>query len=463
MKRFHLRNIKRIAIIFSLVILVFPNADLFCQDETLQIQALKSFRITPKRKAIFGLAGAVYNPNLDHYIVLFVENQYDAPGGPIQKIYSRMFNRAGKKAGPLRTLRDSHDESEVILFMDMTLNEIENEILVVWSALGFDEIKCIPLSGDGRLIDPGYGEDPSKTVKAPSHTGSGFLPRVTWIPNRNLYAVGWANFKPHESSSLDNGFYLSVLKPSLKRKLKPTKVKQMTFKNDYYYVTTLLPVGDRLFWGAAQDAKKKIKPVVWFTDLKGEAVVGPHTKNDGSILPEKKLKGEGKVMADYNPYHDQYLLIWNKADKPYYTEQTFRDTYYRIMNSDGSFIFKKRKMPKNFRFHTAVPPLYNPIYNNFLVVYSEHKILYDRDIPTEFQGGRLWATLIDAYGNLGIPNSGGQTAIPLTDVFTDKQTATRLAKVIYNPLQNEYLVLFEIIDLEGTYDVHSDIWGIILK
>jgi len=462
MRRVYLYLCKPALVFFLVSALFFQSPVLFCQDAPVRAQALKSFRITPNRKATFSRCEAVYNPNLNHYIILFTEYEYNDPSGPHQSIYTQMITPKGKKAGALNRLRTSHGNEDFIPYLDLTLNEKENEFLVVWPDRTFDEIRGILLNGDGRLMLTG-GNERSKTIKPSSGSGTAYPPKAAWIPSTNQYAVAWTSRDHTKPSSLDNGFYLSIHKPNLKYKLRPTKVRQQSQKNYIYIATTLLPIGERLLWGSAQDSAKKMKPVVWFTDLQGEVLTGTHTKRDGSIFPGKKVRGSGHVYTGYNPYHDQFLLIWNAADKSGYLEETYRDTYYRMMNSDGSFASKKRKMPKYFRFHSAYEPIFNPITNNFLVVYSEHKHLYLPDPPVEFKDGRLWATYIDAYGVLGLPDSPREKAFPLTDLFADYYTSMRYIGTVYNSLNNEYLVLFLIADYLDPWDVDTEIWGIILK
>ena len=169
------------------------------------------------------------------------------------------------------------------------------------------------------------------------------------------------------------------------------------------------------------------------------------------------------MSSSINPYHDQYLLIWNEADRYSMIHQTYLNTNYRIMNSDGTYLFKKRKMPKNFRFHTAISPVFNPVAKNFFVAYVEHKILYQGMPFRALYGAKIWVTNIDSLGNISIPEFPGQKAFPLTDVFTDKLTATRLNQVIYNPIQNEYLVVFSLFNTSTFMNVDSEIWGMIVK
>jgi hypothetical protein len=440
------------------MIFIFPASSLFCQDGA-QIQALKSFRITPKKKAAYMWIGAVWNPNLNLYIAMFYEFKLGIPGGPEQTLYSQLFNRKGKKAGPLNKLTTISGSDEFSFHFDMTLNEIENEIFVVWSRKSYDEILGITLSGDGRVL-PGVEK---KQIKKPEGPASGLFPKVVWIKSRNQYAVAWSHLTSQNPTNPDNGFYLALLKPNLKPKLKPTKVKQQSMKNYYYLVTSLLPMHDRILWGAAQDSAKKIRPVVWFTDYKGEVIKVPKAKWDGSIFPGPKAKGGAQVFVDQNPTQDQYLLMWNVGDYQDYRYRTFGNTYYRIMNSDGSFAFKKRKLPKKFRFPYDAIPVYNPQNNRFLVVYSEYKNLFVDNPLVEFQGGRLWATYIDSDGKLGLPDDPSEDAFPLTDLFTDNQTGMFLYEVIYNPFYDEYLIVFMLADYTVPYDTSSDIWGIILK
>lgn len=452
---------KKFIVIFIIGILLFLTPDLLSQDEPVKVQALKSFRISPKKKADYNFMGAVYNPNLDLYVVFFFDYKYDSHG-PHQTIFSQKFNRKGKKAGSLYTIRAAHGQENFMPFMGITLNERDNEILYIWNDSRYDTISGVRLNGEGRI----FYEDGSpliKTIKPSSQALSGFLPKAVWIPSTNQYAVGWTFYDYLKPSNLDNGFYLSVLNANLKSKLKPTKVKQQSMKNINYVVTTLLTLEDGLLWGSAQDSAKKFKPVVWFTDFKGEAMVGPHTKRDGSIFPGKKVKGRGFVKAGHNPYLDQFLLMWDAADKPSSADETFRDTYFRIMNGDGSFLFKKRKMPKGFRFQTYPQAVFNPVSNNYFVLYSEYKIVYQFDPYLSYYGGRLWATYIDNQGNVGLPDDPGQNAFPLTDVFNDKESLMRPLEVIYNPVRNEYLVIFEVVDTSSLGNWTSDIWGIIIK
>jgi len=452
---------KKIIAIFIVGIFLFFTPNLFSQDEPVQVQALKSFRISPKKEADNNFIGAVYNPNLNLYVVFFFDYKYDS-NGPHQTVFTQKFTRKGKKAGSIYTLRAAHGTENFMPMMDITLNEKENEILYIWSGSRYDVISGVVLNGEGRIFYED-GSPPIQTIKSSTRALSGFYPQTTWIPSMNQYAVGWTHYDYINPSNLDNGFYLAVLNANLKRKLKPTKVKQQSMKNMNYVVSTLLPLENGLLWGSAQDSAKKFKPVVWFTDLRGEAIVGPNTKRDGSIFPGKKVKGKGFVRADYNPYLGQHLLMWEAADRPAFGEETFRDTFFRIMNSDGSFFFKKRKMPKNFRFHTSARPIFNPVTNNYFVVYAEYKILYQFDPHLNYFGGRLWATYIDNLGNVGLPDESGQDAYPLTDVFNDKDTSMRLLETIYNPVHNEYLVIFELIDISSFANWTSDIWGIIIK
>ena len=447
--------------LFVVGIFLLLTSGLYGQDEPAQTQALKSFRITPKKEADNNFMGAVYNPNLDRYVVFFFDYKYDS-NGPHQTIFSQLFNRKGKKAGSLYTIRAAHGPESFMPFMDIALNEIENEILYIWGDGRFDTISGVVLNGEGHLFYES-GSPRIVTIKSSTEPLSGFYPQVVWDPHRNLYAIAWSYYDYINPANPDNGFYLAVLNARLKRKLKPTKVRQQSMKNINYIVRSLVPCDDGLLWGSAQDSAKKIKPTVWFTDYEGEVIPMPFSKRDGSIYPGKKVKGRGYVHADYNPYLHQFLLTWDAADRSSSMDETFRDIYYRIMNSDGSFLFKKRKMPKNTRFLASAQPIYNPYSNNYFVVYAEYKVLYQFDPLLSFYGGRLWATYIDNQGDLGLPDDPGQDAFPLTDVFYDKESSMRLLETIYNPIHNEYLVILEIIDISNSAQWNSEIWGIIVK
>jgi hypothetical protein len=88
--------LKSAAVILLAAAITFAPAELWGQEDTLQVQGLKSFRITPKRQASYHWIGAVYNPNLDRYVMLFNDYKNEPPYGPVQTIYSRMFNHKGK-------------------------------------------------------------------------------------------------------------------------------------------------------------------------------------------------------------------------------------------------------------------------------------------------------------------------------------------------------------------------------
>jgi len=190
MKRFCL-HLPNILVVLVLVGIIAPQTStLFCQDEPVQAQTLKSFRITPKRDGAFDWIGAVYNPNLNRYIILYYEFKNVGPDAPYQTLYSQMFNRKGKKVGSLNKLATLKGSDEFSPEMNMALNEIENQILLVWAQFIFDEIYGIVLSGDGRL-------DPSiemKQIKASTGPASGLYPKVVWIPGRNQYAVAWSHY-----------------------------------------------------------------------------------------------------------------------------------------------------------------------------------------------------------------------------------------------------------------------------
>jgi hypothetical protein len=120
-------------------------------------------------------------------------------------------------------------------------------------------------------------------------------------------------------------------------------------------------------------------------------------------------------------------------------------------------------MPKKFLFHNDAEPFFNPFSNHYLVIYTEHKALSQTDPPASYIGGRIWATYIDSFGQLGVPGSPGQDAFPLTDVFTGDTTGMIFLQAVYNPMRNQYLIVFTVIDYQDIYNVKTQIWGMILK
>ena len=119
---------------------IIPASSLFCQDGV-QVQALKSFRITPTPAAMNFWVGGVYNPNLDRYIVFFEEITYSS-AGRTQKIYSLPLKPSGKKAGGLYPVRATQKYEEFFPYTAVTMNEkenISNRILPLEAKLYFED------------------------------------------------------------------------------------------------------------------------------------------------------------------------------------------------------------------------------------------------------------------------------------------------------------------------------------
>jgi len=428
-----------IGFVFS-VTLLFPEIGI---DEKKAIP--KPFEISPKRLGRWEVAGVVYNPLLDAYVVFFADKtKYKE-----HIVYSRVYNSKGK---PITSLQVVLENTAGFNF-SIAYNEKQNKIFIVWTEEKYPIYKLYGMFLNFR------GRPISKKVmitERPKEVEVLSGIKINWIPDKNWYALGWGGKKARTEIFY---YYLVVLNSKLQKVVKPTLVNQFyRWKiNISYSLSAFVALQDKLLWGSVENRTAKwLSPVVWFTDFYGNILPASSADTGGMIYPGKKVKGGGTVYACYNPSKDLVYLTWSKSNSWYRPDQTYRENYFRIMDGQGNFKTKAKKLPKKDNFQLGSRIIYNSVEDRFFITYVEFKSYYKE---WRLKKERLWGLYVNNKGKLQKHDMGKSRAFPLTKVTEPNLELFFYSGLAYNREDNEFFIAYELALDWST----RKIWGLIYK
>jgi len=420
MGKFRFRSLLFPVILGCLLLSLFPKANPMPAMPSLETAIPASIQITPPLPGDWDLLEAGYNSSTKKYI-LFFHNAYKNS----VSVYSRVFGSNGKPAGPLNLIQTV--ASSYYVCTDFVYNDSANAFLFVWIDDNAGIVYGKILDGTGKNTAAGPGQS-APTVIRPNVAGAWtYEVRAAWVPSQKQYAVAYAEYY---SSATDpkNGFFMTTVDAKLKRVLDRTFIKKditQTYPgsptvNILFSPNTFREVNGKLLWGCPERAGGTwVKPVVWFTDLKGK-VASP-----GMIYPGVNVKAGAEVNAAWSPTQNLIFLTWDKAEKPLQSDWAYKDNYVRLMDGRGKLVSKMAKVPRTLPIQARATVGYNPDMNRFLLIYSEHNApsslaralpssprAWVQTVGSEIQGGQLLARY---YSIKGKPV--GSSAAPLTETY----------------------------------------------
>ncbi len=404
-----------------------------------------AFRITPVREAFFPYYGTAFNSLSKRYVAFFGE-----AGLHDFIISTRLFDAKGRAlAGPavIGRMQDDYLDDG-----DSVFNAREKQIFSVGCSMDYDAVNGQLLDGSGRSLG---AAGKFVLIKARSGRDTAIYPRVLLLPTVNRYLVAWGRkLQPDDGR---NGIYFAILNADLTFRVRPRLLRAMATKNTVCAAYPEL-VGDRILWGSAQDgAGGSVKPVVWFTDLKGN-IMTQYGAN-GLIFPGGSIKGRGQVHAVTGPPDGRILLHWNAADTGSALTQTYRETSYRLMDPTGRFLTPVLAMPRRAAFQTSADAVYNASEKRFFWACAEVLVQFQENPLRQYFGFKLWGYYTDQDGRL-VDKKGTPKIAPvaLTGTISDPKSGTMFGGMEFNPSDRSYFLSY------WTYGEKSAAaWGLIYK
>lgn len=444
-------------LLFILFCFGFFSSSLFSWE--IDSEALNSFQVSPKRTSQFIMIRSFHNPVLNKYVVFMYEIK-----GTDKIVWSRSYNKKGKAAGPFIEVVGGP-----LSWADVVYNEIEDVFFFIWSDHNQDVIRGKLLDGTGEAFDPADQSDRTKQAIIKNSTGtvSAIRPRAAWLCSVNEYGIGWY-------SQRDAGHMFTSFNSDLKRITAPKKVRfQCGAQPQLGNITTLISLPDRLFWGTADNystrpGDHRFQPAVFFTDLSGNVFSHPQKKDEQwMIYPGDPAGGEGYVYADYNPSSQRFLLAWTVSDHPRSGSQSYKKSFFRIMDSDGNFLTKTKRLNRTkYSYQGSAEVLYNPLNDKFFVVWPEYKFFnmsyvlsfFPDGNNVVFSAGKLFARSINHKGKFA------DKPKPLLDKITGLYRALVFSyhgeNVVHNAENDHYLISY---NLENFIQGSSSLKGLIFE
>jgi len=398
-----------------------------------------------------GMDAVIYNPVSGRYVV-FLRVAYSLK-------LSRLFTRVYKPDGtPASGLRMACEITSAIISVDVAYNAKDDRFLVVASygndKTMYDGIKAGVLDGQGRLV----ANQPFIEIKEQTGPFTGLMPQAVWIAETDQYAVSWNSWSYLKPTDPSNGHYLAVLNADLSFKIRGRQVRQQAVLREEPFIASICPVGGRLLWGSAEMVGSSwVKPVAWFTDLKGKVLTD--YGYDGILSPGPMVKAGGAVAAAGNPDQDRILLHWNVADNIQMNKQTFAKNFFRIMDEEGAFVSAPKALPKTSAFQPPGAAVFNSGEGRFFVVAPEYRVVSHGSLGS--YGMKLRGFYVDAQGR--IEDKAGNDRIigyDLTKAVLDPHKSSVLEALAYDPGTSSYFIGYGIGD---EYAKTVDFMGIIYK
>jgi len=372
--------------------------------------------------------------------------------GVSYKVFSRLYNSKGKPLSPFSkvlpvTLKvaDHASEHSPILYVDVCYNSTDNKFLLIWISKEYDAIYGIKLNARGNR--KGIKSKIFTLKKRSNVFGSAFYPLIVWVPGKDLYAMGFLSVDVWSlpKNMPKNGYYLSTFTTSVTPKNTKKKVKSVKVFHQMFPLTTLLAVGNKLFWGSGEEIDKDWKrPSVWMTKHTGKNLSATPAIRSGVIYPGQKAKYINSVNAAYDPGRDRFLVTWMHSDKDLEMDRISQSNSFRIMNGDGNFIGKEQKVPQAQHYQSQAKVTFDQMDDHFFLVCAEYKILTDAGLASTSSlldskllwGGKLWGYKFNTRGKkIG-------SRIPLSKVFTDVDLSLSFSGAYYNSFDDQHFVTY---------------------
>lgn len=401
--------------------------------------------------AMAGMDAIIYNPASDRYVV-FIRVAYS-------RKLSRLFTRLYKPDGaPASGLRMACEIASAILSVDVAYNAKDDRFLVVASygndKTMYDGIKAGVFDGQGLLV----ANQPFVEIKPQTGLFTGLMPQAVWIAETNQYAVGWNSWNIVKPTDPSNGHYLAVLNSDLSFKIRGRQVRQQAVLREEPFLASICPVGGRLLWGSAEMVGSSwVKPVAWFTDLKGKILTD--YGYDGILTPGPMVKAGASVAAAGNPGRDRILLHWNVSDHIQPKKQTFAKNFFRVMDGEGAFVSTPKALPKTSAFQSYGAAVFNSGEGRFFIVAPEYRVIGHGSLG--YYGMKLRGFYVDSQGHIE-DRAGKDRAVgyDLTAAVLDPHKSSVLEALAYDPGTSSYFIGYGIGD---EYAKTVDFMGIIYK
>jgi len=406
------------------------------------------FRITPARNGLFFGDSVLYNPKLDRYVVFFDEQL----SGWKQEYFSRVLDANGQPLCGAQKIFSS--DPGLVGIPWIAYNPREDTFFFV-SITRKRSIYGLALDSRGRPLG---GRATPISIKGDSGEDTIVRPNVAWIPSINQFAVSWISSKTDDPANSRNGYYLAMFDNHFKKVFGPRKVREQSVKNCYNLRAFVLPLEDKLLWGSADDAQgSAMKPILWFTDFKGEVLESYGKK--GLVYPGDAVPYGGWVRAALDPDHGVVLLYWTYSDHSNSGKMKYWENSTRMMSTDGVFKTSVFKMPRRQPFQSDLIAEYAEAEKRFFLVCQEY-IIFSNSSYYQF-GGKLWGFYMDEKGRL--ENKQGKhvvAPIPLTETNLDPHGRIYLGDVASRPEDNSFFIFYGLNDRQSNDD---QVWGLIYK
>lgn len=367
------------------------------------------FQISPVRSANFRTSGAFLNPRSKLLVVFFWED-----GASRQRLLSRRFDGSGNPVGGTHIILEIPAKS--MSRMVVVYSATDDRYLLAGADYDSDCVKGLLLDGNGRSLNPGRagGEGDLVIIKPETKRGSVQNLTLGWIPALNRYLVVWTYSNWASRSDPVNGHYLTVLDGSLKTIQKTRQVRSQPMRRKTYGIRTLIPLQDRILWGSGEDApnyRAGSRPVVWFTDFRGNVLTSCAPATGGFINPGGTVPDEYGVLAAHNPKAGLFLLHWHVIGSLATSEAESAETQFRIMDERGRFKSSLKIAPKTQLFQYRSLSGYLASQDRFFLACLEYKN-WDK-AAGYFWGGKLLGFYVNNRG--GIEDKAGRpSASPVT-------------------------------------------------
>ena len=400
------------------------------------------FRISPPNPTIYIPISVFHNPKSGRYVAFYSE--WSAARSVI---WSRLFDASGRAvSSPYAVLVAKKDGYWIA---HVAYNPVDDRALLVYNDMNGSTIRGQVLTGEGKIL-PGFS---TMILKPAAEPDSGISPRAIWLPALSRWGVAWkARFR--NPSEARRGLYLSVFDSRLRRIVAPKKIFGMTDFKTEAAINDVFVASEKIFFSTGMDAGPGLaKPVVFFTDQRGNSAGGPISPGPGA--------GNMLLRASYNEHKRLLLLHWTALDRLEFSQATKGDTFYRIMDLEGKFKTPVRKLPRSLPFQYDSRSVCLAGEGRFFLVTAECKTLFSTAPRRVYWGGKVQGFYVSNTGVVQTKaGASGGKAIALTGRFMDPDQGMSLGPVAFNFSLNEVLASYY---LSGLSSQISDIWGVIYR
>jgi len=410
----------------------------------------KPFRITPEQNGQFRAEPVQYNPKLDRYVVFYEE--YLSTSSWDVAFFSRIYDPTGKPTSGAQKIISSDPGMVGAGLVYFAYNALEDTFFFV-SLTRNRSIYGLALDGSGRPL--GGGATPIQ-INENSQANAVVGPNVAWIPSVNRFAVSWTSSDVKDPANSRNGYYLAIFDSHFKKVFGPKKVRGQFVNNGYFLSATVLPLEDKLLWGSADDAPNSaMRPVLWFTDFKGEVQKSYGQK--GLIYPGGAIPYGGWVQTALDPDQGVVLVYWRYSNHHDVSKMKYWEYSTRILGTDGVFKTSAFKMPRQQPFQYAMIAACAAAEKRFFLVCEEYITF-----RTSY-GGKFWGFYMDEKGRL--ENKKGQhgaAPIPLIETNLNPRGFIFLGGGLAPSADNKsFFLTYNLRDYRQHFPFQA--WGLIYK